>query len=425
MEARAFAAAASAGAAYDPSNARAGVGAFSASGGVYASRLSMMAYLPTADDSKEVVLYSDFMTLAAEVSIERRSGSLQDGTAAAALESFCGFFYSGSEPGHEKEGGHGRHIREIVADYGLSHVVGICIKETDTHGFVATTTNIEQTGGDVVIAWRGTVSAQNWATNLEGSHVLFDPTGSGGDAAVLVHDGFYANLMSAMDVLKQSVVPLLERLAAAGKPVRVVTTGHSLGGALAHLTVGWLLRVLGPEAGTKFGKPAPDVMPPTVRVLSVTFGAPKTGNDKFAAFIDRNPMRARDGRPVSSVNVFRVLKALDPIPNLPPPGLGSGEGGYRHCGERAIVSSQDGKLLLLSEQYDVSLEDKLVEVEACYTCVNDCCLCGVGGDFVDFHSPSDYSAAMYAFQVKAGGVAEVDISREASAACAEGFLESF
>lgn len=76
-----------------------------------------------------------------------------------------------------------------------------------------------------------------------------------------VHHGFF----NSAESVKKEVVDEVTRLTNLTGISKVVTTGHSLGGAMAHLT-GMSLAVAG------------------FNVSLQTFGAPRVGNAKFAEY---------------------------------------------------------------------------------------------------------------------------------------------
>ncbi|MCS6177988.1 lipase family protein [Shewanella baltica] len=131
--------------------------------------------------------------------------------------------------------------------------------------------------GDHVVAIRGTDGLRDIITDL---HIGL----TGGDNNSLVHAGFNKVFQSMKPALEQSLTPIL---AANGRGT-VHCVGHSLGGALAHITADWVKR--------RYKN----------RVCLYTFGSPRVGLDGFAI------------KTTGSIdNIFRCTHASDPIPLIP------------------------------------------------------------------------------------------------------------
>lgn len=84
---------------------------------------------------------------------------------------------------------------------------------------------------------------------------------------------------------------VLDELSGGRQPLRVLCTGHSLGGALATLGAVW--------AGLRYHQ---------ADIRCITFGSPRVGNRKFRA-----AYHAIVGTSI------RIINGADPIPDLPPP----------------------------------------------------------------------------------------------------------
>lgn len=131
---------------------------------------------------------------------------------------------------------------------------------------------------DAVLAFRGTIRTDEWVSDGTARQIPcpFAP-GLG-----WIHAGFadiYASMRNKIAEAIGSVAP--------AKPLYIA--GHSLGGALAVLT-------------------AADLASGGRRPAVYTFGAPRTGNPRFAC---------RLGSLVPES--YRVVNPRDPVPRLPPP----------------------------------------------------------------------------------------------------------
>ena len=140
----------------------------------------------------------------------------------------------------------------------------------------------------LVVSFAGTdpVVAANWVTDFD---IRIGPEG--------LHRGF----ADAIDVVWEELVAAVAR---SRKPVVVV--GHSLGGALAVIAA-WRLGGGGPSA------------PCIARV--VTFGAPRAGNEAFAASYRQRSLWDR---------TLRLHHGSDIVPFVPPAAAGALA--YRHVG---------------------------------------------------------------------------------------------
>lgn len=164
-------------------------------------------------------------------------------------------------------------------------------------GFVAVSDDVEsQRIGrrDIVVAWRGTVSASEWYEDFQR-----DLEGFGyGDAKV--EQGFlsiYAskckssryNKSSASEQVMREVSKLVQLCNKRGEQVSLTITGHSLGGALALLNAY--------EAASHF---------PGLPISVISFGAPRVGNSGF-----------RDELHEMGVKTLRVVVKQDVVPWMP------------------------------------------------------------------------------------------------------------
>lgn len=144
-------------------------------------------------------------------------------------------------------------------------------------GFAAVGKGKGQYDGDHVIAIRGTASLSDGITD---AHIGL----TGGDNNSLIHAGFNKTFQSMKPALEETLTPMLARSSTG----TVHCVGHSLGGALAHITADWVKR--------RYKN----------KVFLYTFGAPRVGLDGFALKTSNNIDR-----------IFRCTHAADPVPMVP------------------------------------------------------------------------------------------------------------
>ena len=126
---------------------------------------------------------------------------------------------------------------------------------------------------DWVVAFRGTQSGADWASNLQLSEAT-------GPAGLPVHSGF----QKIFESLEEGI---MKRLGTISGTIHCV--GHSLGGALANLMATSLS-----SAG--------------VDTRLYTFGCPRVGRNAFAQYTTTK---------VGAEHIFRVQNIFDPVPMVP------------------------------------------------------------------------------------------------------------
>ncbi|CAK9862890.1 unnamed protein product [Sphagnum jensenii] len=151
----------------------------------------------------------------------------------------------------------------------------------------------------IVIAFRGTqmTSMQNWAEDLYFKQLDVKYPGV---TDAMVHKGFYAAYHNTS--LHDYIVAAVQTVQRERNDLRILVTGHSMGGAMASFCA--------LDLTTNYG----------VRNIQVyTFGQPRIGNPAFAAYYSENvPL------------TIRVTHAHDVVPHLPPYYFLMGEKTYRH-----------------------------------------------------------------------------------------------
>ncbi|KFY59879.1 hypothetical protein V497_04033 [Pseudogymnoascus sp. VKM F-4516 (FW-969)] len=153
---------------------------------------------------------------------------------------------------------------------------------TDQQGFLSVSTIRKE----IVLAFKGSASIRNFLADLNFALVDF------GCPGCKAHVGFTAAWLEP----RSAILAALAKTRAQYPDYKIVTTGHSLGGAVATLAA-LELRSSGYE------------------VDLYTYGSPRTGNAAFATFVSAQP----------GINA-RVTHVNDLAPRVPPMILG----GYRH-----------------------------------------------------------------------------------------------
>jgi triacylglycerol lipase len=177
---------------------------------------------------------------------------------------------------------------------GFTQITGFHNQLTDGWAYIAESDPI------IVLAFRGTKSAENWGTNLHAQ--LIHPAHT--DGALRLHSGFYEAFEKLSDGKKGIIKKLDELRSSPGNRAPIYITGHSLGGALAQIATA----VLGSD----------DI------AACYTFGSPRVGNYVFDAWV----------KPPS----YRLINYADIVPQVPfplPPLFP-----YRHSGDPRYMPDQ-------------------------------------------------------------------------------------
>ncbi|WP_391574452.1 lipase family protein [Cohnella sp.] len=161
---------------------------------------------------------------------------------------------------------------EFVGEIRAKSLLG----ESEKFGFVL------QSDTHAIIAFRGTSSTSDWASDALVSQVKFKFVRNAG----MTHRGF-------TDIYSGARAGISSCLRRISPDKTLYVTGHSLGGALATLCA------LDSAAGTKFRHP-----------VVYTYAAPRAGDPDFA--------KAYDGKIARS---FRVCNSFDVVTHLPPSTL--------------------------------------------------------------------------------------------------------
>ncbi|EAS02832.1 lipase family protein (macronuclear) [Tetrahymena thermophila SB210] len=132
----------------------------------------------------------------------------------------------------------------------------------------------------IVVAYRGSSNIQNWIANFQAIPVKY-----AGCQGCLVHDGFQLTLKEISDNINTCVQGLANKY----QDAQVFVTGHSLGGALATLSVLEIAKIVDPS-----------------KIVFMNFGSPRVGNQQFVEYFDS-----------VITNGIRVVNFKDIVPHLP------------------------------------------------------------------------------------------------------------
>ncbi|PFH62226.1 hypothetical protein XA68_14505 [Ophiocordyceps unilateralis] len=147
---------------------------------------------------------------------------------------------------------------------------------------------------ELVVAFRGS-TFQDVATDADFLiQADYASPGISGCDECKIHAGF----LNSWNTVAKGVISSVQGQLAENPGLKVVVTGHSLGGALASLAG---MSMVGSD----------------IKANVVTFGQPRTGNQAYADFVDKR-----------IPGLIRVTHADDIVPQIPPKNLASS--GYQH-----------------------------------------------------------------------------------------------
>jgi len=162
-------------------------------------------------------------------------------------------------------------------------VSDMTIFETTGAGMEGTYGYVGRTNESILIAFRGSKTIDNWILDAEFTQTNYTPVPN-----ALVHEGFLA----AYQQVSATITPAVKALQAAYPELPVISTGHSLGGALSLLNAAGLV-----QAGVK-------------NVQIWNYGQPRVGNAVFAKYVNGI---------ISTI--YRVVNMADIVPHIPPVAL--------------------------------------------------------------------------------------------------------
>ncbi|KAJ6492498.1 alpha/beta-hydrolase [Mycena vitilis] len=188
---------------------------------------------------------------------------------------------------------------------------------SDIQGFVAR----DDGRRELVVALRGSASITDALLDANILLVPFLTPGVKLPPKARVHAGFLA----AWDTVALQITAALAAQRRLYPGHRLVVCGHSMGGALATLAAVALPQLVPfPFSAPAPASPAPVLDPTCVgdetRVALYTYGAPRTGNAVFAAYVN-----AQFG-----ARAFRVVHTNDGVPTMIPTSLGYQHHGIEH-----------------------------------------------------------------------------------------------
>ncbi|XP_023003979.1 phospholipase A1-IIgamma [Cucurbita maxima] len=206
-------------------------------------------------------------------------------------------------------------------------------KESNWIGYVAVATDegaAELGRRDIVISWRGTVRSLEWIDDME--FVLTSaPQIFGQSSDVRVHQGWYSIYTSddrrspfTKTSVRNQVLSEVKRLVEQYKDeeISIITTGHSLGAAIATLNAVDIVASGLNIPGSRQPKAAP------IPVTSFVFASPRVGDSDFKRVFSE----------LKDVHVLRVKNAMDVVPNYPIIG-------YSDVGEELEIDTRKSKYL--------------------------------------------------------------------------------
>ncbi|KAF9034808.1 Alpha/Beta hydrolase protein [Panaeolus papilionaceus] len=171
---------------------------------------------------------------------------------------------------------------------GKTFVAAISDAPTDTQGYIAR----DDSKKEIVISFRGSTSVADFITDANILFSQFVSPGVSAPTGVRVHRGF----LKAWNSVAPFVIKTVQAQLKGKKGYSIVTTGHSLGGALSSISAMALRENFA-----------------NVPVRMYTYGQPRTGNQDYATYINSN---------FGSGKAFRVTHTTDPVVQIPLKNMG-------------------------------------------------------------------------------------------------------
>ncbi|CCG82968.1 putative Lipase [Taphrina deformans PYCC 5710] len=170
--------------------------------------------------------------------------------------------------------------------YGATKIIDINDTMTDTQGYVAR----DDTNKQIIVALRGTSSIPDVLTDAATTLVSCTGAGIPYPTDALCHTGF----MNSYNSISAQVLSTVKGQVASHPKYSIIVTGHSLGGGLASFAALSMLYNFPQTATTAY-----------------SFGQPRTGDKKYAAFHDKSfPNTSGPG------TFFRGVHTTDGVPQV-------------------------------------------------------------------------------------------------------------
>ncbi|CAL4948422.1 unnamed protein product [Urochloa decumbens] len=186
---------------------------------------------------------------------------------------------------------------------------------------------------DIVVAWRGTKRAAEWANDLDITLVpAAGVVGPGpGWSQPAVHRGFLSvytssnstsrfNKQSAREQMLAEIKRLLD--AYKGESCSITLTGHSLGAALSTLAA---IDIVTNGHNVRVGSSSNDTVP----VAAIVFGSPRVGDEQLKKAFDSTP----------GARLLRVRNAPDIVPTILPAAF------YKDVGVELLLDTRKSPYL--------------------------------------------------------------------------------
>jgi len=174
----------------------------------------------------------------------------------------------------------------VATGFGIAPVNVSLIFESD--GLYGTAGYVGATNDSIIVSFRGSRSANNWAHDFEFFRTPYPDV-----PGVWVHHGFW----EAYKVVSKDIVTSVLQLRSKYPQWPIYVTGHSLGAALSTLLSVELLRLNISD------------------VYNWNYGSPRIGNEAWQAYVNNK----------LGLNLWRVVNLKDIVPHI----IGE-ELGYRH-----------------------------------------------------------------------------------------------
>ncbi|KAF8057417.1 alpha/beta-hydrolase [Lyophyllum atratum] len=182
------------------------------------------------------------------------------------------------------------HFNNCPRPNGNTFILRLDDKPTDTQGFIAR----DDTRKEIVLSLRAATSIQDFIIDADIRLTKITSPGVSAPAGVAVHSGF----LRAWNSIAPIVISTVRQELASHPGYTIVTTGHSLGGALSSL------------AGITLKQNFLNVP-----IRMYTYGQPRTGNSAYATWVNQQfgpgkHFRGENHIPMVILSLILTLLAL-------------------------------------------------------------------------------------------------------------------